>query len=449
MFDRTTPSLFLALAALASSTPAVAYELTGYDWTAHDNPIEEPFVFRSTGWPGGTDTDEMEEAFVAAMDAWSDQASADIAYIDGGSTTSSSWTYDAQNVGQYASSTSDTAVALAQYWADGRNIIDCDIRFYGSNATGDIDWSGDEDGPGNREIDFQIVAEHELGHCLGLDHSSVSSAIMYPSVTNGTSVSDRDLHSDDISGAQAIYGEIYSADLAYYDHEVDTEDGDQQVESGEEFSLDLEIWNRGNDTARDVGALLSTDSDLVILVDDYLSFGDIREDEVVEASGGKTFELRISSSCDQDTTVSLELTIDDDEGEIWTDSFELELSCADVDSDEDTSEDEGEEGEESEVDTDCDEGQELLTWYYDGDGDGFGDSELSVQACEPPADYVANPKDCLDADPEVYPGAEGWTHGCVQVGEETKAGCATVQTRGGLTGLFLAMGLLLPLCRRR
>jgi hypothetical protein len=449
MFARTIQSLALALAATAlSSSTAAAYGLTGYDWTAHDNPIEEPFVFRSNGWPGGTDTDEMEDAFVAAMDVWSDQASADIAYIDGGTTTSSSWTYDAQNVGQYTSSTPDTAVALAQYWADGGgNIIDCDIRFYGSNATGSIDWSGDEDGPGNWEIDFQIVAEHELGHCLGLDHSSVSSAIMYPSVTNGTSASDRDLHSDDIGGVQAIYGEVFSADLAYYDHDVDTDDGDQQVEAGEDVSLDLGIWNRGSGTARDVGALLSTDSSVVSLIDDYLEFGDIDEDEVAEASGGKTFELRVSSSCDRDMTVSFDLTIDDDDGEIWTDSFELEVSCADVDSEEDSSEDEGDD---PEVDSDvCDDGQELLTWYYDADGDGFGDSELSVQACEPPTDYVANPKDCLDLDSDVFPGADGWTQGCVQVGEEAKAGCATVQTRGGLTGLFLAMGLLLPLSRRR
>ena len=39
------------------------------------------------------------------------------------------------------------------------DIIDCDIRFYGSNGQGTINWSGDSDGPGNWEVDFQIVAD--------------------------------------------------------------------------------------------------------------------------------------------------------------------------------------------------------------------------------------------------------------------------------------------------
>ncbi len=50
--------------------------------------------------------------------------------------------------------------------------------------------------------DLQTVAIHEMGHALGLSHSSVYSANMYPSYTT----LKRALTSDDIAGIQAIYG---------------------------------------------------------------------------------------------------------------------------------------------------------------------------------------------------------------------------------------------------
>ncbi|MEX1023977.1 MAG: matrixin family metalloprotease [Planctomycetota bacterium] len=64
------------------------------------------------------------------------------------------------------------------------------------------------DGPGGVQgtvfdIDIQTVAAHEFGHALGLGHSAVSNATMYPAYF-GTA--GRSLHADDIAGVQAIYG---------------------------------------------------------------------------------------------------------------------------------------------------------------------------------------------------------------------------------------------------
>ncbi|MHC5210390.1 MAG: IPT/TIG domain-containing protein [Planctomycetota bacterium] len=63
------------------------------------------------------------------------------------------------------------------------------------------------DGPGGvgSAVDLQGVACHEIGHSLGLGHTSTSGATMFPSIT-GTGIAQRSIATDDINGVKAIYG---------------------------------------------------------------------------------------------------------------------------------------------------------------------------------------------------------------------------------------------------
>ncbi|KAL8196185.1 hypothetical protein R6Q57_025185, partial [Mikania cordata] len=56
----------------------------------------------------------------------------------------------------------------------------------------------------NVAVDLESVATHEIGHILGLAHSSVKEAIMYPSL--GPRTRKVDLKMDDVKGVQKLYG---------------------------------------------------------------------------------------------------------------------------------------------------------------------------------------------------------------------------------------------------
>ena len=76
-------------------------------------------------------------------------------------------------------------------------IFDGDIVFY--VEAGNWKFENSQDG-----LDFKHVALHEIGHFLGLTHSSINQAVMYPTVNLHTQkVSSLD--DDDIWGALALY----------------------------------------------------------------------------------------------------------------------------------------------------------------------------------------------------------------------------------------------------
>lgn len=71
---------------------------------------------------------------------------------------------------------------------------------------GDESWvvTGDLRSAPVAAIDLESVAVHEIGHLLGLGHSSVEESIMFPTITSRTRKVD--LAADDVTGIQELYG---------------------------------------------------------------------------------------------------------------------------------------------------------------------------------------------------------------------------------------------------
>ncbi|XP_051192616.1 metalloendoproteinase 3-MMP [Lolium perenne] len=63
---------------------------------------------------------------------------------------------------------------------------------------------GDSASSSSGAVDLESVAVHEIGHLLGLGHSSVQGSIMYPTIRTGTRKVE--LETDDVQGIQSLYG---------------------------------------------------------------------------------------------------------------------------------------------------------------------------------------------------------------------------------------------------
>ena len=59
------------------------------------------------------------------------------------------------------------------------------------------------DGAAASSFDIETVALHEIGHCLGLQHTNVSGSVMFPSVSSNFTL--RALQTDDLAGIGALY----------------------------------------------------------------------------------------------------------------------------------------------------------------------------------------------------------------------------------------------------
>ncbi len=137
---------------------------------------------------------------IAAFAAWS--AVADITFIE-----------VADNGNPYNSSGAVGDIRISGHLFDGANGT-LAHGYYppvnGVTAAGDIHfdtqdtWKIGFGGPG---FDIFQVAAHEIGHAIGLDHSSIANSLMNPYYSEAF----HGLQADDVAGAQKLYGPAATA----------------------------------------------------------------------------------------------------------------------------------------------------------------------------------------------------------------------------------------------
>ena len=138
-----------------------------------------------------------------ALNVWSTQSGTTFRYQYGGTVSDTATAHDNRNVMIFRNASNGSAIGTTYSWWDSsKNLLDSDIVMWSSNFTFFTGTSGCG-GVANAAY-LEDVATHELGHALGLNHSSSSDATMYPSYSY-CSQALRTLASDDVAGAKALY----------------------------------------------------------------------------------------------------------------------------------------------------------------------------------------------------------------------------------------------------
>jgi hypothetical protein len=152
---------------------------------------------------------EVEKAIQDAFDEWVDNTSLPIDFhLTHGNCGRAGYDMEGENFNCIMASGSEEfwqihnkdagATALVTYSADKGKIIDGDIIF------NTLDWKWTANGTHNETLSIRTVTSHEIGHFLGLAHTDITDATMFPKMRIGESKKDS-LHYDDIDAIDQLY----------------------------------------------------------------------------------------------------------------------------------------------------------------------------------------------------------------------------------------------------
>jgi hypothetical protein len=178
---------------IAGTRETSGYVLSGPTWAP--GPVSYLVNTTNLDLPGAV----IPPALAVGAGAWTTQTNASFRFQYAGTSTVTTTTNDGVNVVMFRNASSGSAIATTYWWSSGSRIIDADIVFWDGGFQFFTGSTGCSNG-----FYIEDIAAHEFGHALGLGHSTVTSATMYPSVST-CATGNRTLDPDDIAGVEALY----------------------------------------------------------------------------------------------------------------------------------------------------------------------------------------------------------------------------------------------------
>ncbi|MGE3164552.1 MAG: IPT/TIG domain-containing protein [Planctomycetota bacterium] len=174
-------------------------------WSGDDVPVS--YVIQSSGSDDIADHSE-DLAIELGFAAWESSSSSTIAFAEDLTANASRTDFGANDIhliwfdetnasGFFPGASSTIAITPVSFSLATGFIVDADIVFNGD----DHDFSTNKS-PGT--FDVQSIATHEIGHFLGLDHSGIGAATMFPFAATEITL-PRALTLDDHAGAANLY----------------------------------------------------------------------------------------------------------------------------------------------------------------------------------------------------------------------------------------------------
>lgn len=134
-----------------------------------------------------------------AMEIWNTQAGTPFRFSYAGQVNTTTLANDSKNIVLFRNESNGNAIASTYTWTSSGKLIDADVVFW-DGAFKFFTSSGCVAG-----AYLEDVGAHEMGHAMGLSHSTVAGATMTPGYS-GCSTTQRTLESDDIAAARSLYG---------------------------------------------------------------------------------------------------------------------------------------------------------------------------------------------------------------------------------------------------